>query len=62
MPDVDSPATGRRDTDEIEMTPAMIVAGTRELARWSVADDLPENVVAAIFAEMISARPPESLP
>ena len=52
MPDVDSRATGRRDTNEIEVTDAMIAAGTAALAAWDVREDLPENIVADVYETM----------
>lgn len=54
MPDVDLAATGRRDTDEIEITPAMIEAGVVALGRYDSGDER-ETVVWAVYSAMDAA-------
>ena len=44
-------------TDEIEITPEMIEAGARELARFDRDFDDPRDAAARIYAAMIETRP-----
>lgn len=62
MPELESAGTGRRDTDEIEVTDAMIAAGADVVWR-AFGDVIPygsetgEATAAAVFRAMARHRP-----
>ena len=56
MPDVDSPATGRRDTDEIEVTPAMIAAGLDALTDCDPRFTPQDEILREVYRRMSGAR------
>ena len=51
-------ATGRRDTDEIEVTQAMIAARARALSSWDAREGMAEYIVADVYRAMASVLRP----
>lgn len=58
MPELESAGTGRRDTDEIEITPEMIEAGVADYGLFDPASDSPDAIVRSVYEAMSAARPP----
>lgn len=56
MSDVDSPATGRRDIDEIEITDAMADAGVLELLGFDPRFEDEASAVRRIFLAVMAAK------
>jgi len=44
-----------REIDEIEITPAMLLAGVRAYFRWDRSEEDPECMVAEVFHDMLVA-------
>lgn len=57
MPDVDEAWTGRRDTDELEITPAMIGAGIGVLCKYETETAGESYWAREVFTAMARAAP-----